>query len=162
MEKAREGRVQRTPDGREAPRSQGGRDPLEALITRWERRAHALPRVAGDRRGGWIWRRAAAELRRALESRANEVLSLEAAARESGYCVDHLRRLVGAGIIPNAGRRGAPRIRRRDVPLKAGATARMRMSQSGLIARGGDYSLHSDKTQIARSVVSPEVEVHDG
>ncbi|MDE2782551.1 MAG: hypothetical protein OXK77_06320, partial [Gemmatimonadota bacterium] len=43
------------------------------------------------------------------------------AARESGYSADHLGRLVRDGRIPNAGRPGAPRIARTDLPRKAPA-----------------------------------------
>lgn len=47
-----------------------------------------------------------------------EGLRLVDAARESGYSEEHLGRLVRSGVIPNAGRRGAPRILRRDVPRR--------------------------------------------
>lgn len=40
------------------------------------------------------------------------------ADRESGFSVGHLYRMVGTGQIPNAGRKGAPRIRRRDLPRR--------------------------------------------
>jgi len=51
---------------------------------------------------------------------ALEALSLPQAASESGYSADHLAREVRVGRIPNAGRRGAPRIRRGDLPRKPG------------------------------------------
>jgi hypothetical protein len=46
-------------------------------------------------------------------------LTLAAAAAESGLSVDHLGKLIRDGTIPNAGRKGAPRIRSADVPRGA-------------------------------------------
>ncbi len=60
----------------------------------------------------------AGELERALEDHRGETLNLQQAAEESGYSADHLGRLVREGTIPNAGRHGAPRIARRDLPIK--------------------------------------------
>jgi len=53
-----------------------------------------------------------------------EPLTLEEAAEKSGYSADHLGRLVREGKIPNAGRSGAPRIARRNLPAKSHRTAR--------------------------------------
>jgi len=61
-----------------------------------------------------------AELDTLVSDSANEALSLRQAAAESGYSADHLAREVRAGRILNAGRRGAPRIRRGDLPRKLG------------------------------------------
>lgn len=83
-----------------------------------------------------------------LESRAreweNEKLTLEAAADESGYSRDHLSRLIAEEVLPNAGKSGAPRIRRRDLPRKPGHTAQAAPSSAEAV---------SSKTQMARSVV---------
>ena len=61
---------------------------------------------------------------RALEdrdrTRADELLTYQEAARESGYHADTLGHLVREGKIPNATRKGAPRIRRGDLPRKPG------------------------------------------
>ena len=83
------------------------------------------------------WRTTAAQLRRygaepqalALEAVAddlfevlagaeNALLTLKDAARESGYSVEHLGRLLREGRLPNAGRRGQPRIRAADLPRR--------------------------------------------
>ncbi|GIW51245.1 MAG: hypothetical protein KatS3mg081_0600 [Gemmatimonadales bacterium] len=62
---------------------------------------------------------------RALEAdEANALLTLQEAARESGYSADHLGRLIRQGRIPNSGRPGAPLIRRGDLPLKPGLRRR--------------------------------------
>ena len=89
------------------------------------------------------WRDTASELRRfgavaqacTLEHCANDLdeawrdwqqepLTLEEAGEKSGYSADHLGRLVREGKIPNAGRSGAPRIARRDLPVRSHRTAR--------------------------------------
>jgi hypothetical protein len=55
-----------------------------------------------------------------MRTSRDEPLNLTQAAGESGYSVDYLGRLVKRGLIPNAGRPNAPRIRRQDLPRKAG------------------------------------------
>jgi len=70
------------------------------------------------------WRKRAKALRRyTIAERDETTFSLVEASRESGYSADHLGRLVRDGKIPNAGRRGAPRIARRHLPRKAHAPA---------------------------------------
>jgi hypothetical protein len=56
-----------------------------------------------------------------LDASGDDALSLVDAATECGYSADHLGRLVRSGALPNAGRPNAPRIRRKDLPRKAGA-----------------------------------------
>jgi hypothetical protein len=65
------------------------------------------------------FRRAADELEAALRDAANEELTLTEGRREGGYSERQLRNLIRSGVIPDAGRRGAPRIRRADLPRKA-------------------------------------------
>lgn len=45
-------------------------------------------------------------------------VSLSEAARRSGYSSEHLGRLIREGKIFNAGRKGSPRIRLRDIPIR--------------------------------------------
>ncbi len=71
----------------------------------------------------------------------SEQLTLGQAAQISGYSTDHLGRLVRAGLIPNSGRPGAPRIARRELPIKPGQMAAS--PQDGQLSR----------TQIVRSAV---------
>src|SRR5690606_36206357 len=87
----------------------------------WRERAEQVRRFAVDDRAAQLWEAAAEELERALQEAANEVLNLQQAAAESGYTADYLGRLVREGKIPNAGRKHAPKIRRRDLPRKATA-----------------------------------------
>jgi hypothetical protein len=83
----------------------------------WRERAETL-RTYGDPNSARLWEIAAVELERAMEVFGQETLSLTEAARESGFTADHLGALVKRGKIPNAGRTGAPRIRRHDLPQK--------------------------------------------
>jgi predicted DNA-binding protein (UPF0251 family) len=84
------------------------------------------------------WRQRADELRRyapevakAIEDLANELeaalrdhdleeLSLQRAARESGYSYRQLRRLVADGKVANVGTSTRPKVHRGDLPRKPG------------------------------------------
>ncbi len=70
-------------------------------------------------------------------------MNLTQAAEESGYSDDHLGRLVKDGTIPNAGRPGAPLIRRGLLPRKAGVAQ---------LAPIGD-TVGANREQIARDIV---------
>lgn len=82
------------------------------------------------------------ELDEELRKEEQETLSLQEASTLSGYSVEHLGRLVRQGDIPNAGRKGAPRIARRDLPLKPGVVA------------NSVPSAELDCTQIVRSAIT--------
>lgn len=58
------------------------------------------------------------DVRGLFESEAATLLTLEDASAVSGYTVDHLGRQVREAVIPNAGRKGSPRICARDIPRK--------------------------------------------
>lgn len=90
---------------------------LADLPVIWTARAEELAPYAPA--AAEAFRRAAAELEDARRAADEEVLSLTAAAAASGYSSDTLRHMVANGRIPNAGRRGAPRIRRADLPRRA-------------------------------------------
>lgn len=88
---------------------------------------------------------AARELETALGAEGDDLLTLTEAARVSGYSADHLGRLLKRGSIPNAGRAHAPRIRRADLPRRAG---RLPCEPAGpMLTSAG---------QVARAVVSSE------
>jgi hypothetical protein len=65
-----------------------------------------------------IYELCAKTLEKALASAGDTTLSLETAAAKSGYSVDHFGRLIRMGRIPNAGRKGKPRIRVADLPKR--------------------------------------------
>lgn len=90
------------------------------LAAAWQTRAATLDRYAPP--AAAAFRTAAAELAEALRDGADELLSLGQAAAESGYSPRRLRELLADGSIPQAGRRGAPRIRRADLPRRARRT----------------------------------------
>ena len=87
------------------------------LADRWTAEAESLERW-GDDRGATILRQCAAELDAAKRAQDDEELTITQAAAASDYSADHLRSLVATGEIPNAGRKGSPRIRRGDLPRK--------------------------------------------
>ncbi len=91
------------------------------------------------------------QLDEVLREADDEILSLAEAADASGYSVDHLARLVRTGRIENAGRSHAPRIRRRDLPHRAGF-----LPPQPSIAIVG-----TSRRQIARAVVNSEQGAHD-
>ena len=92
---------------------------LPDLVKRWSAEATSLERW-GDKRGAGILRVCAAELDAEAREHDDEELTITVASAASGYSCDHLRALVANGAIPNAGRRGSPRIRRSDLPVKPG------------------------------------------
>lgn len=73
-----------------------------------------------------------------LRANEDELLSLQQAADESGYSVDHLGRLIRERKVPNAGRKARPLIRRSDLPAKPNWKARTGTdgSETGYILGG--------------------------
>ena len=61
---------------------------------------------------------AASLMESAVREHADERLTLAQAALRSGYSAEHLARLVREGRLANAGRRGSPRIRAGDLPVR--------------------------------------------
>jgi hypothetical protein len=90
---------------------------VQHLLSTWRERA-AFIEAYGDLTSARLWKLAASELERALTSVAEETLSLSDAAKISGYSINHLGDLIRQGKLPNAGRSGAPRLRRADLPAK--------------------------------------------
>ena len=88
----------------------------------WEADARLL-REYGQESAAKVAELHACQLREALQAAGNESLTLAEAAAESGYSTRRLRELVSEGSLPNAGRKGAPRIRRGDLPRKAKAVS---------------------------------------
>jgi hypothetical protein len=96
---------------------------VATLLLRWRSRATELERYAPA--AAHAFRDAADELEEALNA-GEETVSLKEAATLGGYSIDSLQRLVACGRIRNLGRKGKPRIRRTEVPLKPGHTATLR------------------------------------
>lgn len=90
------------------------------LATSWRSDAETFDRY-GDAKLAGVCRMHADALTAALRDVDDEVLDLATAHEESGYSVERLRHMVADELIPNAGRKGAPRIRRGDLPKKTRA-----------------------------------------
>lgn len=115
------------------------------LVAHWRTEAISL-RAWGAIGEATTLERAAVQLEAAQRETDNELLTLTQAAAVSGFSADHLGREVRAGRIPNAGRPSAPKIRRRDLPLKPRKLQPEHSQATFVGARG----------RIARAVVSSE------
>jgi hypothetical protein len=102
---------------------------------------HALEAIAA------AYELLASQLEQALEQHWDEPLNLRQAHAEGGYSEGHLGRLLATGALPNAGRKHAPRVLRRHVPVKTGHLAN-RSANAQLVG--------ASRSQIARSIVNPK------
>ncbi len=105
-----------------------------SILRHWGAPAHAE-----------VLERCAEELEQGLQEFELEPLTLQEAAKESGYSADHLGRLVRQRKLLNVGKANAPRIRRCDFPRKP-----PRFDKSETASHFGAAS----KEQIARSIVA--------
>lgn len=90
----------------------------EIWRARWLERRDDLHRLGALVDGAKLVNEMLADLDSFLTREANELITLGEAAQVTGYSRDHLERLVRSGAIPNAGRPGAPRVRRIDLPRR--------------------------------------------
>jgi hypothetical protein len=119
----------------------------EDFVTKWADEAHAMRNRGALVNGAALLEEVLRDFDAATSDHQAQPLTLGNAARESGYSVDYLGRLVREGRIPNAGRPNAPKVRRSDLPRKATSLRRR------------DPCTHLDVTtpgQIARSVVTSD------
>lgn len=91
---------------------------LHAFVAKWSGEAETLRRLGAHVDGAVLIDAILSDLSALDRANATEALTLDEAAVESGYTSDHLGKLLRAGTIPNAGRKNAPRILRRHLPLK--------------------------------------------
>ena len=98
---------------------------VSGLPAHWRARATELERFAPS--AAQAFREAADQLEASLQS-VEESVTLKEASALGGYSVDALQRMVAAGRIENAGRKGKPRIRLTQVPTKPGYTASLQNS----------------------------------
>jgi len=89
-----------------------------------------------------------AEFDEVWQAETAPLLNLTQAARECGYSPDALGRMVRAGRIPNLGRPGSPKVRRSDLPRKAGwpAIGPRRSSEPRTIIAHATLDAHTDRT----------------
>ena len=115
------------------------------LLVDWRSEADRMA-LRGLRESVDLMRSMADQLEAVLGRQHSEILTLREAARESGYSADHLGRMIREGAIPNAGRPGAPKIRRSAVPRKASELTKM----------GPTSTLRASKAAIVRSIADQE------
>jgi hypothetical protein len=89
---------------------------LADLVPRWLAEAALFADAHALVDGARLARKYAGELEAAIKIGETEHLTLKQASDASGLSRDHLGRLVRQGKIPNAGRHGAPRILRANLP----------------------------------------------
>jgi hypothetical protein len=113
---------------------------LADLRTRWEARAAEFGRLGALVDGAKLCAEVAADLAQLSESTDGDALTLAEAALASGYSADALRHMIAEGKLANVGRKGAPRLRRGDLPRKpAGART------------GATYNADRDALQLVRA-----------
>lgn len=116
--------------------------PLDELRARWRARREEFARFRATIDGATLCGELLTELESALQAHDDEVLTLRDASVVSGYTVDHLARLIRQGKLANAGRKRAPLVRRRDIPLKTISTSRRTGADS--------YNARSDARSLVR------------
>jgi hypothetical protein len=89
------------------------------LVTRWRQQAAEYDRDGQP--GARLLARVADELEAAVSS-TDAIVTLNDAARLSGYSADHLGRLIRDGKLTNHGTKHRPRVHVADLPKKAGST----------------------------------------
>ncbi|MGH7628447.1 MAG: hypothetical protein ACREOF_03500 [Gemmatimonadales bacterium] len=90
---------------------------LADLVARW--RDEAAPfQTRGARAATEAAESYATELEAWSREHELEAITLEQAAAESGYTYSALEKMVRRKELPNVGRKGAPRVRRGDLPRK--------------------------------------------
>ena len=105
-----------------------GRKKREQMIPEWVAELTAEWRARADEyeRDGvnthLLLRRLADDLEASATSYYLETLTVAAAAEETGYTPDYLYRALRAGTLLNVGGPKSPRVRRSDLPRKAGRT----------------------------------------
>lgn len=89
--------------------------PLEEIVAELHADAERYERDGANVDGAKLCRRIAERLDVVRREWWTQSLTLEEAATERGVSYATLQRKVAAGDLPNAGRRGAPRVRRCDL-----------------------------------------------
>ena len=95
----------------------------DLLIAQWRDDAETL-RARGAPQQADALANCADELKAALREHDLEALTLNEASRESRYSYSSLQKRVASGELPNVGTKNCPRVRRGDLPRKAGQLPR--------------------------------------
>jgi hypothetical protein len=130
----------------QAPRVEAAVPLLADLPAAFRAIAANLREYGADDSRAAIWELAAGMVEESQRQSGRERLTLQQAATESGYTVDHLRRLIDEGTIPNASvADGSRSILRMHLPRKPG---------HGVAPAGP--SVPSSRLQAARAVAGRE------
>ena len=92
---------------------------MSRLVDRWRQEAEIL-RGRGATLQADVLLSCATDLEADERAQALEPLTLQEAARESGYSYSALQKLVATGKLPNVGSPHRPRVRRGLLPRKVG------------------------------------------
>jgi hypothetical protein len=98
---------------------------ITEIIARWSAREAEWSRLGASVNGSALAAEVIADLEKIAASDGGDELTLTAASTLSGYSTDHLSRLIREGSIPNAGKKGSPRIRRADLPIRPKGIAKV-------------------------------------
>ena len=96
---------------------------MALLVSQWRHDADTL-RKRGAEVQAVALESCAAELEEAYREHALEALTLTEATQESGYSYSALQKKVASGELSNVGTKNGPRVRRGDLPRKAGRLPR--------------------------------------
>ena len=96
---------------------------LAVVASRWRTDAATL-RSRGAVAQAVLLESCADELEAALREHSLQALTLNEASQESGYSYSTLQKKVASGELPNMGTKNCPRVRRGDLPRKAGQLPR--------------------------------------
>lgn len=105
---------------------------LSRVTTRWRSEAEVLHRRGADEQAA-VLESCASELVEEGRFLSLEALTLEQAAAESGFSYSALQKMTRDGTIPNVGKKGAPRVRRADLPKKPGGGRKAREDEPDLV-----------------------------
>ena len=89
------------------------------LAAHWRAEADLLRRRGADANAATL-ESCADELEEALHEHDLEALTLKEAEQESGFSYSALQKMVASDELPNVGEKQRPRVRRGDLPRKAG------------------------------------------
>lgn len=95
-------------------------DSIEALAQEWRDEAQRIRTRYADEHGARLCEAHAAELEERVRTHQHQALPLSVAADESRYSVSQLRRMISAGQLEDVGDGREPRVRRGELPRKAG------------------------------------------
>src|SRR5687767_3771453 len=117
-------------------RAGGGQCLIAALVAKWREEATLLRRRGASAQADAA-ESYAAELEAAVREWQLAELTLDDAAQESGYSYSALQKKLANGELGNVGGKGTPRVRRGELPKKAGRIPEETLADKVLARRLG-------------------------